>query len=116
MEMLLLYIPLPRVPRSHACKPRRHFAYFFDITGEEREAVFELLSRCRHFLTIDKPHGYNIGINCGEAAGQTTFHLHVHLVPRYPRDIDNPRGGVRDVILSGSSPTYASLGIRLMKR
>jgi len=50
---------------------------------------------------VDKkfnPDGYNIGINCGEAAGQTVMHLHIHLIPRYKGDIENPRGGVRGVI------------------
>ena len=44
------------------------------------------------------PDGYNIGINCGEAAGQTIFHVHVHLIPRYAGDVEHPRGGVRGVI------------------
>jgi len=42
-----------------------------------------------------KPDGYNIGINIGEAAGQTIFHLHIHLIPRYFGDVENPRGGIR---------------------
>jgi len=44
------------------------------------------------------PDGYNIGVNVGEATGQTVMHLHVHLVPRYSGDVENPRGGVRGVI------------------
>ena len=44
------------------------------------------------------PDGYNVGVNCGEAAGQTVMHLHVHLIPRYSGDMDDPRGGVRGVI------------------
>ena len=44
------------------------------------------------------PDGYNIGVNCGEAAGQTIFHVHVHLIPRYKGDMEDPRGGVRGVI------------------
>jgi diadenosine tetraphosphate (Ap4A) HIT family hydrolase len=42
--------------------------------------------------------GFNIGINCGEVAGQTIFHCHVHLIPRRSGDVENPRGGVRHVI------------------
>ena len=44
------------------------------------------------------PDGYNIGINCGKAAGQTIMHLHVHLIPRYYNDTERPEGGVRGVI------------------
>lgn len=42
-----------------------------------------------------KPDGYNIGVNVGQAAGQTVFHLHVHVIPRYDGGVDNPRGGIR---------------------
>ena len=45
-----------------------------------------------------RPDGYNIGMNCGAAAGQTIFHLHVHLIPRYRGDASDPRGGVRNSI------------------
>src|SRR5204863_400444 len=45
-----------------------------------------------------KPDGYNIGINIGEAAGQSVWHVHVHVIPRYVGDVENPRGGVRGVI------------------
>jgi len=44
------------------------------------------------------PDGYNIGINCGEYAGQTVMHLHIHLIPRYRGDMQNPQGGVRGVV------------------
>ncbi|NQW03683.1 MAG: HIT domain-containing protein [Acidobacteria bacterium] len=42
--------------------------------------------------------GFNVGINSGESAGQTIFHCHVHLIPRRPGDVEEPRGGVRGVI------------------
>ena len=44
------------------------------------------------------PDGYNIGFNVGEAGGQTVFHLHIHVIPRYAGDVEDPRGGVRKVI------------------
>ena len=44
------------------------------------------------------PHGYNVGFNAGAAAGQTVMHLHVHVIPRFSGDMDDPRGGVRHVI------------------
>ena len=79
--------------------PFRHFSSFFDSTKEEKIAIFDLLDECKKILDEKyKPDGYNIGINIGHYAGQTIFHLHVHLIPRYKGDIDNPRGGVRGVI------------------
>lgn len=47
---------------------------------------------------VHRPDGYNIGINSGEAAGQTVPHLHVHVIPRYKGDSADPRGGVRLVL------------------
>ncbi len=44
------------------------------------------------------PDGFNIGINIGQAAGQTIFHLHIHLIPRFLGDMQDPEGGVRGVI------------------
>ena len=76
--------------------PRRHVASFFELTSEERLAIGELLDRVKAKLdTRHAPDAYNIGINDGAAAGQTVMHLHVHLIPRYKGDADDPRGGVR---------------------
>ena len=81
--------------------PYRHVEDFWTSTPEERRALNDLIEKCKELLdTKFRPNGYNIGINCGEAAGQTIFHLHIHLIPRYSGDIDNPRGGVRGVIPS----------------
>ena len=49
---------------------------------------------------IDKPDGYNLGVNEGEAAGRSVHHLHEHIIPRYEGDVENPRGGVRHIIPS----------------
>ena len=45
-----------------------------------------------------KVDGFNLGVNCGEAAGQSVEHAHIHLIPRYRGDVEKPRGGVRNVI------------------
>jgi diadenosine tetraphosphate (Ap4A) HIT family hydrolase len=76
--------------------PRRHVASFFELTTEERAAILELLDKAKAVLDAQyAPDGYNIGINDGAAAGQTVMHLHVHVIPRYKGDTDDPRGGVR---------------------
>jgi diadenosine tetraphosphate (Ap4A) HIT family hydrolase len=78
---------------------RRHVADFFDTTAEEQQALLALLREARSIIDQRRaPHGYNIGINIGETAGQTVPHVHVHLIPRYAGDVDDPRGGVRAVI------------------
>lgn len=72
---------------------------FFETTKEERIALFELIDKAKKMLDdLYHPNGYNIGINCGEASGQTIMHVHIHLIPRYFGDVANPRGGVRGVI------------------
>ncbi len=79
--------------------PFRHFSSWFNATKEEREAILELIDRAKVYIDDNfSPDGYNLGINVGELAGQTIFHLHVHLIPRYKGDIDDPTGGVRGVI------------------
>jgi diadenosine tetraphosphate (Ap4A) HIT family hydrolase len=78
---------------------RRHVEDFFQATAAERAALFELVDAGKRLLDEQfKPDGYNIGINVGEAAGQTVMHLHVHLIPRHRGDVPEPRGGVRGVI------------------
>ncbi|MCK5895649.1 MAG: HIT family protein, partial [Cocleimonas sp.] len=72
---------------------RRHVAEFFQATNEEKIAIFELIDEMKGI--IDKKHspdGYNIGVNIGKAAGQSVPHIHIHMMPRYTGDIENPRG------------------------
>ena len=76
--------------------PKRHVGSFFELTTEEREALIVLLHSAKQGLDSEyRPDAYNIGINDGPAAGQTVPHVHVHLIPRYEGDRDDPRGGVR---------------------
>jgi len=78
--------------------PKRHFRSFFDATQAEVAAIYDLLRRAKEILEVRlKPDGYNVGVNIGEAAGQTVMHLHVHLIPRYDGDVENPRGGIRNL-------------------
>lgn len=76
--------------------PKRHIPSIFDATPEEQTDILVALEKSKKQLdeTLN-PSGYNIGINDGSSAGQTVMHLHVHLIPRYSGDQEDPRGGVR---------------------
>ena len=79
--------------------PRRHEADFFALAAEEQAALWALLSTVRRLIEAQGvPDGYTVGINVGEAAGQTVAHAHLHLIPRYRGDVPDPRGGIRCVI------------------
>jgi diadenosine tetraphosphate (Ap4A) HIT family hydrolase len=79
--------------------PKRHIGSWFEITQAEQQALLDLLAKAKAVLETEfKPDGYNIGINDGPAAGQTVPHLHMHLIPRYKGDQEDPRGGVRWII------------------
>lgn len=79
--------------------PRRHVADCFELTPAEREAVWSLAEQGHALLQREfAPDGFNLGVNVGQAAGQTIFHAHLHLIPRYRGDVPDPRGGVRAVI------------------
>jgi diadenosine tetraphosphate (Ap4A) HIT family hydrolase len=79
--------------------PFRHCANFFDLTPEEATACMELIAAEKMVLDEEfSPDGYNVGVNVSAAAGQSIFHVHIHLIPRYAGDTANPQGGVRHVI------------------
>ena len=79
--------------------PRRHVADFFDLTPEEINTIMELIQQEKRLIDDEfRPDGYNIGVNVGQAAGQSIFHVHIHIIPRYKGDVENPQGGVRHVI------------------
>ena len=78
---------------------RRHVANLFDLTIEEQQALWSLLPLVK--ASIDTEYNataYNVGVNVGADAGQTVGHVHVHVIPRYPGDVADPRGGIRWVI------------------
>lgn len=78
---------------------KRHVKDFFETTFDERNAIFELIDKAKKIVDERyNPSGYNIGMNCGISAGQSVMHVHVHLIPRYDGDVENPRGGIRGVI------------------
>ncbi|MEZ4458996.1 MAG: HIT family protein [bacterium] len=80
---------------------KRHVETWFDLDRNERIAVLDAIETVKAELDREfSPDGYNVGFNAGRAAGQTVMHMHVHVIPRYNDDVDDPRGGVRGVIPS----------------
>ena len=78
--------------------PRRHCETYFDLTKEEIEAMYELSIKVKeHLDNLFHPDGYNVGFNVLEAGGQTVMHAHMHILPRYKGDVNNPRGGIRKI-------------------
>ena len=76
-----------------------HKESFFDLSEDEMKDAFVLLGKVKELILEKyKPDAFNIGVNDGKAAGRTIDHLHIHLIPRYGGDVNNPKGGVRHVI------------------
>ena len=79
--------------------PKRHVPVYFDCTQEEIIDLWESVNIAKQLVEQDhQPDSYNIGINVSKAAGQSVPHTHIHLIPRYEGDVEDPRGGVRSVI------------------
>ncbi len=80
--------------------PKRHIKTLFEATNDENQAFFELIQEAKEIILKKgyRPDGYNIGSNNDVAAGQSVFHLHIHVIPRYTGDVEQPKGGIRQVI------------------
>jgi len=79
--------------------PRQHVACLYVLPADTQAALWALVGEARQRLQEDlHPDGFNIGLNNGEAAGQTIFHAHIHVIPRRVGDVADPRGGIRWVI------------------
>ena len=88
------------VSRGHALiVPRRHAVTIWEMTPEEYADAFMLVREVKNvLLTRFEPQGFNVGVNCGEAAGQSVFHAHIHVIPRYTGDVPSPKGGIRNLM------------------
>lgn len=89
----------PVSPGHTLIVPKRLVPTWFEATKEEQRALMDLVELVKRALDDElHPDGYNVGFNAGAVAGQTVMHLHVHVIPRFRGDMDDPRGGVRGVI------------------
>lgn len=72
---------------------------YFDLSQDEKQNLDKAIEKAKMLIELEyTPDGYNIGMNCGAAAGQTVFQFHCHLIPRFNGDMKNPSGGVRHCI------------------
>jgi len=80
--------------------PKRHVETYFGLIEAEVLSLNSLINKHKELIEQEDPDvsGFNIGMNCGEDAGQTVFHCHVHLIPRRKGDVEEPRGGIRHLI------------------
>ena len=79
--------------------PKKHFNTYFDLPKSYTQSIDWVLKNIKEILDNKfHPSGYNIGFNCGETAGQSIMHFHIHIIPRYKGDVENPRGGIRGII------------------
>ena len=102
-ENELAYAVIDRFPVTELHSlviPKRHVVDLFDLDEPELRAMMELLAENRSYILHEDAaiEGFNVGVNCGVAAGQSIVHVHVHLIPRRRGDVEDPRGGVRGVI------------------
>jgi ATP adenylyltransferase len=90
----------PITPGHCLVIPKRHTPNYFCLFRSELSACDYLLKDLRTQIIKNDSSalGFNIGMNSGEAAGQTIFHCHIHLIPRRKGDVAEPRGGVRHII------------------
>jgi diadenosine tetraphosphate (Ap4A) HIT family hydrolase len=88
------------VTKGHALViPKKKSENFFEMSQKEQTALWLMANRVKKIITERySPDGFNIGFNINEAAGQTVFHTHLHIIPRYKGDVESPRGGIRNVI------------------
>jgi diadenosine tetraphosphate (Ap4A) HIT family hydrolase len=79
--------------------PKRHVSDYFELSFKEQSSCIFMLNKVKELIQKRfNPEGFNIGLNVGDIAGQTINHVHIHLIPRFKGDMEDPRGGVRGVI------------------
>jgi diadenosine tetraphosphate (Ap4A) HIT family hydrolase len=71
--------------------PNRHFARMEALSPDE---AAELPIALNQMLFAYDISDYNLGVNAGRIAGQTVFHLHIHVIPREAGDVADPAGGI----------------------
>ncbi|HOC20141.1 MAG TPA: bifunctional class I SAM-dependent methyltransferase/HIT family protein [Anaerolineae bacterium] len=102
-----IFDKFPVSPGHTLIIPKKHVADYFDLSTHTKTACWLIADRVKMLLTERlHPDGFNVGFNIGLAAGQTIPHVHIHVIPRYAGDVENPTGGVRHVIAGKGDYLY----------
>ena len=104
-DFFSFYDDAPVSPGHALVISKRHVISLLDLDEKELVAMVDCIKKTKE--AIEKKHtpgGYNYGVNEGEVSGQTQPHLHIHVIPRYKGDVENPIGGVRNVIPNSPEP------------
>lgn len=89
----------PISPGHSLVVPKLKVRSIFDLSEVDYLNCFKLVAEVKKYLEVKcRCQNFNIGINNGELAGQTVQHAHIHVIPRYPKDIEDPRGGIRNIL------------------
>lgn len=98
-HFFLMYDGYPVSPMHILIISKEMRTDYFKLSADEKADLDNAILLAKQLIEANyPPDGYNIGMNCGEAAGQTVFHFHCHVIPRYAGDMDDPRGGVRHCV------------------
>ena len=84
-ENVVAFLDISQVTKGHTLIiPKVHKENVFELTPEIAQQIFEVVPKIANALkTTYNPVGMNLVNNNGEKAGQTVFHYHLHLIPRY---------------------------------
>ncbi|MCC8151494.1 MAG: HIT family protein [Lachnospiraceae bacterium] len=101
-DMFSVILDASPATRGHALiLPKHHAANVYELPDEYASKVFVLAKKLAAKMTkILKCDGFNIVQNNGEVAGQTVFHFHMHLIPRYAGDGNEEKLGSNHADLS----------------
>jgi diadenosine tetraphosphate (Ap4A) HIT family hydrolase len=74
----------PVAQGHHLIISKQHRQDYFELSEQESVALLDISRIVRSWLDGRyQPSGYNLAMNCGKSAGQTIFHFHLHIIPRY---------------------------------
>ena len=89
-DHFLAFLDISQVTPGHTLViPKKHARNLLEMTPDETAALFNIVSRVtKKVESATQPQGMNIISNMEEIAGQSVFHTHVHILPRYSQEDD----------------------------